>query len=190
MLLNKRQRVLDRGLMGPFDLPPPQVQRSPTRWTPTSPGRTSGHTRRPSGFVAESAWRSAQPARASIGSRPCKARKNSRATAVRTRPIRGRQPRRRKAAAVLIATRRLATSSRNGLTSPSTILNGAPSWTPPGSRVGEVQVLPAAAVAARPLQTAAEQRSHLLRGHRVAGGQAIDPVQAGAVHSRASHPAV
>ena len=29
------------------------------------------------------------------------------------------------------------------------------------------------------VQTAAEQRSHLLRGHRVAGGQAVDPVQAG-----------
>ena len=30
------------------------------------------------------------------------------------------------------------------------------------------------------MQTAAEQRSHLLGGHRVAGGQAVDPVQAGA----------
>jgi hypothetical protein len=30
------------------------------------------------------------------------------------------------------------------------------------------------------VQTAAEQRSHLLGGHRVAGGQAVDPVQAGA----------
>jgi hypothetical protein len=29
------------------------------------------------------------------------------------------------------------------------------------------------------MQTAAEQRSHLLGGHGVAGGQAIDPVQAG-----------
>ena len=29
------------------------------------------------------------------------------------------------------------------------------------------------------MQTAAEQRSHLLGGHRVAGGQAVDPVQAG-----------
>ena len=29
------------------------------------------------------------------------------------------------------------------------------------------------------VQTAAEQRSHLLGGHRVAGGQAVDPVQAG-----------
>jgi hypothetical protein len=29
------------------------------------------------------------------------------------------------------------------------------------------------------VQTAAEQRSHLLGGHRVAGDQAIDPVQAG-----------
>ena len=27
------------------------------------------------------------------------------------------------------------------------------------------------------MQTAAEQRSHLLSGHRVAGGQAVDPVQ-------------
>jgi hypothetical protein len=30
------------------------------------------------------------------------------------------------------------------------------------------------------MQTATEQRSHLLRGHRVAGGQAVDPFQAGA----------
>ena len=30
------------------------------------------------------------------------------------------------------------------------------------------------------VQTAAEQRSHLLRGHRVAGGQAVDPVHPGA----------
>ena len=30
------------------------------------------------------------------------------------------------------------------------------------------------------VQTAAEQRSHLLGSHRVAGGQAVDPVQAGA----------
>jgi hypothetical protein len=29
------------------------------------------------------------------------------------------------------------------------------------------------------MQTAAEQCSHLLGGHRVAGGQAVDPVQAG-----------
>ena len=29
------------------------------------------------------------------------------------------------------------------------------------------------------VQAAAEQRSHLLGGHRVAGGQAVDPVQAG-----------
>jgi hypothetical protein len=29
------------------------------------------------------------------------------------------------------------------------------------------------------MQAAAEQRSHLLRGHRVAGGQAVDPVHAG-----------
>ena len=29
------------------------------------------------------------------------------------------------------------------------------------------------------MQAAAEQRSHLLGGHRVAGGQAVDPVQAG-----------
>jgi hypothetical protein len=29
------------------------------------------------------------------------------------------------------------------------------------------------------MQTAAEQRSHLLGSHRVAGGQAVDPVQAG-----------
>jgi hypothetical protein len=29
------------------------------------------------------------------------------------------------------------------------------------------------------MQTAAEQRSHLLGGHRVAGGQAVDPGQAG-----------
>ena len=29
------------------------------------------------------------------------------------------------------------------------------------------------------VQTAAEQRSHLLGGHRVAGGQAVDPVHAG-----------
>jgi hypothetical protein len=29
------------------------------------------------------------------------------------------------------------------------------------------------------VQTATEQRSHLLGGHRVAGGQAVDPVQAG-----------
>jgi hypothetical protein len=29
------------------------------------------------------------------------------------------------------------------------------------------------------VQAAAEQRSHLLRRHRVAGGQAVDPVQAG-----------
>jgi hypothetical protein len=30
------------------------------------------------------------------------------------------------------------------------------------------------------MQTAAEQRSHLLGGHRVTDGQAVDPVQAGA----------
>ena len=30
------------------------------------------------------------------------------------------------------------------------------------------------------MQTAAEQGSHLLGGHRVAGGQAVDPVHAGA----------
>ena len=30
------------------------------------------------------------------------------------------------------------------------------------------------------VQTAAEQRSHLLGGHRVAGGQSVDPVHAGA----------
>jgi hypothetical protein len=29
------------------------------------------------------------------------------------------------------------------------------------------------------VQAAAEQRSHLLRGHRITGGQAIDPIQAG-----------
>jgi hypothetical protein len=39
------------------------------------------------------------------------------------------------------------------------------------------------------VQAAAEQRSHLLGSHRVAGGQAVDPVQAGAdPHPPASHP--
>jgi hypothetical protein len=40
------------------------------------------------------------------------------------------------------------------------------------------------------VQTAAEQCTHLLRRHRVAGGQAVDPVQAGTdPHPLVSHPA-
>ena len=76
---------------------------------------------------------------------------------------------------------RLATSSRNGLTSPSTILNGAPSratsWKSRGGEVRSFQLL--LPELGQRVQTAAEQRSHLLGGHRVAGGQAVDPVQAG-----------
>ncbi len=75
---------------------------------------------------------------------------------------------------------RLATSSRNGLTSPSTILNGAPSWAlleVAWSEVRSFQLL--LAELGQRMQTAAEQRSHLLGGHRVAGGQAVDPVHAG-----------
>jgi hypothetical protein len=77
---------------------------------------------------------------------------------------------------------RLATSSRNGLTSPSTILNGTAQ---PGYLLevafGEVRsfqlLLPQLG---QRMQAAAEQRSHLLRGHRVADWQTVDPVQAGA----------
>ena len=76
---------------------------------------------------------------------------------------------------------RLATSSRNGLTTPSTILNGAPSrvtsW-----KSREVRSGPSSCCwrsSAKRMQTAAEQGSHLLRGHRVADGQAVDRLQAG-----------
>ena len=76
---------------------------------------------------------------------------------------------------------RLATSSRNGLTITINDLERRPQ---PG-RVLEVafgEVRPFQLLLAelgQRMQTAAEQRSHLLRGHRVADGQAVDPVQAG-----------
>ena len=63
MLLDERQSVLDRGLMGLFDRrPPPPDRRPPTRSRLTSPGRTSGHNRPPSVFAAASPSRSARPA--------------------------------------------------------------------------------------------------------------------------------
>ena len=82
MLLDERQRVLARRPGGPVrSRPPPPDRRPPTRSRPTSPARTSGHSRRPSVFAAASLSRSVPASsRASIGSRPCSARKNSRAT--------------------------------------------------------------------------------------------------------------
>ena len=76
---------------------------------------------------------------------------------------------------------RLATSSRNGCRSLSTILNGTPSRATLlkvlNGEVGPFQLL--LPQLGQRMQTAAEQRSHLLRGHRVADGQSVDPVQAG-----------
>ena len=77
---------------------------------------------------------------------------------------------------------RLATSSRNGLTSPIDDLERRAqlgrflevAW----SEVRSFQLL--LAELGKRVQAAAEQGSHLLGGHRVAGGQAVDPVQAGA----------
>ena len=73
---------------------------------------------------------------------------------------------------------RLATSTRNGLTivvddlerhpQPRHILKVL------SGEVGSFQLL--LPQLGQRMQTAAEQRSHLLRGHRVAGGQAVDPV--------------
>ena len=83
--------------------------------------------------------------------------------------------------AVLIAAMRLATSSRNGLTIAVNDLERRPQ---PRrilevllGEVGSFQLL--LPQLGQRMQTAAEQRSHLLRGHRVANGQAIDPVHAG-----------
>ena len=63
MLLDERQRVLAPRPDGPVrSRPPPPDRRPPTRSTPTSPGRTSGHSRQPSGFAAGSLSRSVPPA--------------------------------------------------------------------------------------------------------------------------------
>ncbi len=131
MLLNERQRVLHGGLMGAFDDGRNgRFGDRPQGRDLTSPGRTSGHNQQPSGFAAAKSFAICPASsRASIGSRPCSARKNSRATSVRTRARSeaGRAAPAGRPAAVWIAAKRLATSRRNGLTSPSTILNGAPS---------------------------------------------------------------
>jgi hypothetical protein len=57
----------------------------------------------------------------------------------------------------------------------------------PQGEVGSFQLL--LAQLGQRVQTGAEQRSHLLSGHRVADGKSVDPVQAGTgPHPRASHP--
>jgi hypothetical protein len=74
--------------------------------------------------------------------RPCSARKNSWATSVRTwaRSAAGSGASAGRPAAAVVAAMRLATSSRNGLTTPSTILNGTPRqttfWKSRGVRFG------------------------------------------------------
>ena len=76
---------------------------------------------------------------------------------------------------------RLATSSRNGLTITINDLERRPQ---PGRvlEVADSEVRPFQLLLpelGQRMQTAAEQGSHLLGGHRVAGGQAVDPVHAG-----------
>ena len=77
---------------------------------------------------------------------------------------------------------RLATSSRNGLTIVVDDLERRPQprrvLKVPQGEVGSFQLL--LPQLGQRVQAAAEQGSHLLRGHRVAGGQAVDPVHAGA----------
>ena len=85
---------------------------------------------------------------------------------------------------------RLATSTRNGRRSLSTILNGGPQ---PRhvlkiliGEVGSFQLqLPQLG---QRMQTAAEQRPHLLRRHRVADGQAVDPVIPDPIHTPGDSP--
>ena len=148
-------------------------------------GERQVDSRPPSVFAAGSLSRSVPASsRASIGSRPCSARKNSRATSVRTRARSaagsgsagrqaGRRIDRRDASCHLEPERADVTvNDLERRAQPGHLLVVA--W----SEVGPFQLL--LAQLGQRVQTAAEQRSHLLGGHRVADGQAVDPVHAGA----------